>query len=208
MKNLLVFIFLFFAIENSISQEVFFVTGKNLTTYNFKNSFGESNPNLNGGSGSFFELGFTNKTKNERVAYSFGLALNEYNSIGGNSFNHYSWKTNYLGIQTRYYYSLLDRNDLDIVPTIGFNISTLINGQQTIDASVFDLTKEKEFTGVVVTPSLGVQFKYNLSENGFVSFGYNYCRGFNLTNTTDQKLGFSTHQLQFGVHYFINSCCN
>jgi hypothetical protein len=187
MKNLLVFIFLFFAIENSISQEVFFVTGKNLTTYNFKNSFGESNPNLKGGSGSFFELGFTNKTKNERVAYSFGLALNEYNSIGGNSFNHYSWKTNYLGIQTRYYYSLLDRNDLDIVPTIGFNISTLIN---------------------VVTPSLGVQFKYNLSENGFVSFGYNYCRGFNLTNTTDQKLGFSTHQLQFGVHYFINSCCN
>ena len=144
MKNLLVFIFLFFAIENSISQEVFFVTGKNLTTYNFKNSFGESNPNLKGGSGSFFELGFTTKTKNERVAYSFGLALNEYNSIGGNSFNHYSWKTNYLGIQTRYYYSLLDRNDLDIVPTIGFNISTLINGQQTIDASVFDLTKEKE----------------------------------------------------------------
>lgn len=208
MKNILVFIFLCFAIENSFSQEVFFATGKNLTNYNFKNSSGASNPNIKGGSGSFFELGFTTKTKNERNGFSLGLALNEYNNIGGNSFNKYSWETNYLGIQTRFYYSLIERKDFDIIPTIGFNVSTIINGQQTIDASVFDLTKEKEFAGVVATPSIGIQFKYNLSENGFVSFGYNYCRGFNLTNTTDQKLGFSTHQLQFGVHYFINSCCN
>jgi hypothetical protein len=167
-----------------------------------------TNPNIIGGSGAFFELGFTNKTKNENAVYSLGLALNEYNSIGGDSFSRYSWETNYLGIQTRYYYSFFDSQDLDIVPTIGFNISTLINGQQTIDTSVFDLTKEKEFAGVLVTPSLGMQIKYNLSENGFVSFGYNYCRGFNITNTTEQKLGFSTHQLQFGVHYFLNSCCD
>ncbi len=208
MKKLFVILLLCCAYATSFSQEVFFATGKNLTNYNFKNSSGGTNPNIIGGSGSFFELGFTNKTKNENAVYSLGLALNEYNSIGGDSFSRYSWETNYLGIQTRYYYSFFDSQDLDIVPTIGFNISTLINGQQTIDASVFNLTKEKEFAGVVVTPSLGMQIKYNLSENGFVSFGYNYCRGFNLTNTTDQKLGFSTHQLQFGVHYFLNSCCD
>jgi hypothetical protein len=208
MKKLFVILLLFCAFEISFSQEVFFATGKNLTNYNFKNSSGSTNPNIIGGSGSFFEVGFTNKTKNKNAVYSLGLALNEYNSIGGDSFSRYSWETNYLGIQTRYYYSFFDSQDLDIVPTIGFNISTLINGQQTIDASVFDLTKEKEFAGVVVTPSLGIQIKYNLSENGFISFGYNYGRGFNLTNFTDQKLGFSTHQLQFGVHYFLNSCCD
>jgi hypothetical protein len=208
MKKLFVILLLCCAFGTSFSQEVFFATGKNLTNYNFKNSSGMTNPNIIGGSGAFFELGFTNKTKNENAVYSLGLALNEYNSIGGDSFSRYSWETNYLGIQTRYYYSFFDSQDLDIVPTIGFNISTLINGQQTIDTSVFDLTKEKEFAGVLVTPSLGMQIKYNLSENGFVSFGYNYCRGFNITNTTEQKLGFSTHQLQFGVHYFLNSCCD
>ena len=204
MKKLFAILLLCCAFETSFSQEVFFSAGKNLTTYNFKNSSGGTNPNIIGGSGSFFELGFTYKNIFKRNAYfSLGVALNEYNSIGGDSFSRYSWETNYLGIQTKYYYSLIDNLYLDIVPNIGLNISTLINGQQTIDASVFNLTKEKEFAGVVVTPSIGVQFKYNLSEVGFMSFGYNYCRGFNLTNTTDQKLGFSTHQLQFGVHYLF-----
>lgn len=204
MKKLFVILLLCCAFATSFSQEVFFATGKNLTSYNFKNSSGGTNPNIIGSSGSFYELGFTYKNNtNKNAYYGLGLTLNEYNSIGGDSFSRYSWETNYLGIQTKYYYSLIDNIDLDIVPNIGLNIGTLISGQQTIDASVFNLTKEKEFAGVIVTPSIGVQFKYNLSEVGFMSFGYNYCRGFNLTNFTDQKLGFSTHQLQFGVHYLF-----
>ena len=43
-----------------------------------------------------------------------------------------------------------------------------------------------------------------ISSDGFISLGYNYCIGLNPTNTTDQKLSFSTNQLQFGVHYAFN----
>ena len=207
-KNLFVLIVLLSMFQNSFSQEVYFSTGKNFTTYDFKNSTGATNPNLKSGTGNFFELGYSAKTRNERIAYSLGFALNEYNNVGGNSTYIYSWDSQYFGFQSRVSYSLLERSDFDIGPNFGFNVGTIINGEQGINGIYYDLTKEKEFSGLLVTPSIGIQIKYNLSENGFISFGYNYCKGFNLSNSTDQKLAFNTNQLQFGVHYFLSSCCN
>ena len=141
--------------------------------------------------------------KNQKLAYSVGLALNEYNNIGGNSANSYTWKTQYLGAQGGFTYSILDRKDFDILPKFGLNIGTIISGKQTINGTYYDLTNEKEFSGLLITPSLGVQVKYNLSPFGFISLGYSYCKGINLSNSTDQKLSFNTNQLQFGVHYAI-----
>lgn len=193
--------------QSNFAQEVYFATGKNFTTYDFKNSFGDSNPNLKKGTGNFFELGYITKNNNQKLTYSLGFALNDYNNLGGNSTNIYSWDSQYFGIQTRASYSVIDRDDFAIVPNFGLNIGTIISGIQGINGIYYDLTKEKEFSGLVVTPSLGIQIKYNLSAYGYISFGYSYCKGFNLSNSTDQKLSFSTNQLQFGVHYFLNSCC-
>ncbi len=101
-------------------------------------------------------------------------------------------------------YSIINRGDFDILPKLGLNMATIISGKQSINGTYYDLTKEKEFSGLLVTPSLGVQIKYNLSSDGFISFGYNYCIGLNPTNASDQKLSFNTNQLQFGVHYAFN----
>ena len=117
--------------------------------------------------------------------------------------NSYSWNTQYLGVQGGFTYSIFDRKDFDILPKFGLNMGTIISGKQTINGTYYDLTKEKEFSGLLITPSLGVQVKYNLSASGFISLGYSYCKGFNLSNSTDQKLSFNTNQLQFGVHYAI-----
>lgn len=207
-KNVLALIVLLTVLQNSFSQEVYFSSGKNFTTYDYKNSSRGINPNLKKGTGNFFELGYSTKNRYQKIEYSLGFALNEYNNVGGNTTNSYSWISQYFGFQSRMSYSLLDRSDFDIVPNFGLNIGTIINGQQGINGIYYDLTKEKEFSGLLVTPSLGIQVKYNLSGYGYISFGYNYCKGFNLSNSTDQKLSFSTNQLQFGVHYFLSSCCN
>lgn len=203
MKKLLILIVIMCSIKVVHSQEVYFSTGKNFTTYDYKNSSGSSNPNLKSGTGNFFELGFIKPLKNEKFAYSIGLALNEYNNVGGNSVNSYSWSTQYLGAQGGFTYSILERDDFNILPKFGLNLGTIISGKQTINGTYYDLTNEKEFSGLLITPSLGLQVKYNLSASGFISLGYNYCKGFNLSNSTDQKLSFNTNQLQFGVHYAI-----
>lgn len=203
MKKLLILIVIMCSLQSVHSQEVYFSAGKNFTTYDYKNSSGASNPNLKSDTGNFFELGFIKPLKNEKFAYSLGLALNEYNNVGGNSVNSYSWNTQYLGAQGGFTYSILDRKDFDILPKFGLNMGTIISGKQTINGTYYDLTKEKEFSGLLITPSLGIQVKYNLSASGFISLGYSYCKGFNLSNSTDQKLSFNTNQLQFGVHYAI-----
>jgi hypothetical protein len=203
MKKLLILIVIMCSLQSVHSQEVYFSAGKNFTTYDYKNSSGASNPNLKSGTGNFFELGYIKPLQNEKFAYSVGLALNEYNNVGGNSVNSYTWNTQYLGAQGGFTYSILDRGDFDILPKFGLNMGTIISGKQTINGTYNDLTQEKEFSGLLVTPSLGVQVKYNLSASGFISLGYSYCKGFNLSNSTDQKLSFNTNQLQFGVHYAI-----
>ena len=203
MKKLLILIVIMCTLQSVHSQEVYFSAGKNFTTYDYKNSSGASNTNLKSGTGNFFELGYIKPLNNEKFAYSVGLALNEYNNVGGNSVNSYTWNTQYLGAQGGFTYSILDRGDFDILPKFGLNMGTIISGKQTINGTYYDLTKEKEFSGLLVTPSLGVQVKYNLSASGFISLGYSYCKGFNLSNSTDQKLSFNTNQLQFGVHYAI-----
>lgn len=204
MKKLALLLTFFFATQTSFAQEVYFYTGKNFTTYDYKNSSGATNLNLKNGTGNFYELGYTHPLSNEKTNIHLGLALNEYNSVGGNNTNSYSWDTQYLGIQSRASYSLIDRRkSYDILPHIGINMSTIISGKQTINGTYFDLTKEKEFSGLLVTPSLGVQVKYNLAAAGYISLGYDYCKGINLSNSTTQKLGFSTSQLQFGIHYVI-----
>ena len=201
MKKLLILIVIMCSLQSVHSQEVYFSAGKNFTTYDYKNSSGASNPNLKSGTGNFFELGYIKPLQNEKFAYSVGLALNEYNNVGGNSVNSYTWNTQYLGAQGGFTYSILDRGDFDILPKFGLNMGTIISGKQTINGTYNDLTQEKEFSGLLVTPSLGVQVKYNLSASGFISLGYSYCKGFNLSNSTDQKLSFNTLTNSEGISY-------
>lgn len=187
------------------SQEIYFKTGMNFTTYDFKNSSGNSNPNLKSGTGAFYEVGYNKNLKYDRFSYSMAIALNEYNNTGGNTANSYNWNTQYLGVQSRLYYSYLKGKDYDLLSTIGLNASSLLRGKQQINETYYDLTKEKEFTGFLLSPSIGVQFKYNVTNFGYVSLGYNYVKSYNLTNSTNQKLGFTTNQLQFGVHFELKS---
>jgi outer membrane protein OmpA-like peptidoglycan-associated protein len=205
MKKLFIASVLLCFIHTIQAQEVYFYSGKNFTTYDFTNSSGNSNPNLKSGTGAFYEVGYNNNLKYDRLSYSLAVALNEYNNTGGNTANSYNWNTQYLGVQTRLFYSYLKGKDYDFLSTIGLNASSLLSGKQQINGTYYDLTKEKEFTGFLLSPSIGLQFKYNVANLGYVSLGYNYVRSYNLTNSTNQKLGFTTNQLQFGVHFELKS---
>ena len=203
------FILLFFGIfifQTAKSQEIYLNLGKNFTSYDFKNSDGQVNSDLKSSNGNSYEIGYFAHLDQSKISYALGIALNEYNAIGGDTANSYSWNTEYLGLQGRLSYSIIDsgRSNFDIIPNFGLNAATLISGKQQISSTYYDLTKENEFSGLILTPSAGIELKYGLSSSGFLSLGYNYCKGFNLSNSTDQKLSFNTHQLQFGVHFNIN----
>jgi hypothetical protein len=189
----------------SFGQEAYFSMGRNFTTYDYTNSEGESNENLEGSSGSSYELGYV-FSLGEKFGLAAGLTLNAFNATGGTMASNYSWKTNYLGLQGVAKYTVLgdSRSNFGLSLNFGVNVNHIINGQQKINGQTFDLTNEDEFKGIFVQPLLGLDARYYIIRNLALGVGYHYSKSFGLTNSTPQNLNFNNSQLQFNIIMSLN----
>jgi hypothetical protein len=208
MKKLIFTLLFTLSVSGVYSQEIYFLTGKNYTTYQLRYQGAETVNQLDKkGSGSSYEIGLALPIKVQRLAfdnnldYIVGLNLNQFNASAGNQNNHYSWDTEYIGITNALKFSFVQTDHVDIAVKGGFTTATLISGSQKINNSKFDLHNQKDFNGIIVSPLLGLQAICNLSEYGYLSLGYNYSRSFSLTNTTEKKVSFLNHQILFGISF-------
>ena len=195
----------------AISQEIFLKSGKNFTKYNYKNSSGQNLVGLESSSGSNYELGVeffldgTNNSLESRYSYSVSLTLNQFNAKGGNINNTYVWNTNYLGIQNMVYASILktQKRFMNFKAKAGFNMATIVSGEQFINNVVYDLKKYKEFKGVIIQPTIGADFRFEINRELNVNFGYSLSKAFNISNKSSEKLSFTNNQLQLGLTYTL-----
>lgn len=209
MKILLLFMMTLFTSHFVISQEIFFKTGKNFTDYNYKNSLGKTVSDLVDSRGSNYEFGvefFLDDSENSldsKLSYSASLCLNQFNAKGGNVNNTYVWNTNYFGIQNMAYVSVLRSREFNYNLKIkaGFNTSTILNGQQSIDNVVYDLKKYPEFKGVFVQPIIGLDFRLKLNREFSINYGYSFSKAYNVSNKSSEKLSFTNNQIQLGIQY-------
>ena len=58
MKQILSITLIVFAFNFSLGQEVYLNVGRNFTTYDYTNTQGDENPNLESSSGNFYEVGY------------------------------------------------------------------------------------------------------------------------------------------------------
>jgi hypothetical protein len=208
MKKITLLLLFLFLVNTAYSQQIYFLTGRNYTKYKIRYNGSET---VNGlekkGEGDSYEIGLAIPIKVQRLAfdnnlnYTVGLTLNQYNAESGDLSTNYTWKTEYIGVQNALVYSFVKSNHLDVAVKGGFNVATLLHGNQTINNTRFHLDNQKDFNGVVVSPLLGLQVKCNLSEYGYLSLGYNYSRSFSLTNHSDKKLSFLINQIVFGISF-------
>lgn len=205
MKKILLLVLVSLTIQTIKAQEIYFNTGKNFTVYSFNdNSTNNSHFNLQSGSGNFYEIGYSMPLNFENFNYSFGISLNEFNAIGNSLTNSYSWDTDYLGVTNSLNYSLFNDDNFDIAVKGGVGFSSIIYGKQKTNGTYSDLLSQKEFSGIFVQPLIGFQTKYNISNNGYFSVGYNFSKSINLLNNTEEHLSFNNHQFQFGIHFITN----
>lgn len=202
MRKLLILMVFVFSFTEMHSQEIYLQTGKNFTSYNYKSDTSLS-PNLQAGSGNFYEIGYIMSLNNEKLKYAVGLGLNEYNAIVGNAINSYSWNTQYIGVQNTFSIAFVKASGFEASANAGLGINTLIYGKQNINGQYLDLSSQKEFSGLWLAPKLGLQASYNVENDIFLSLGYGYSKSFNLTNSTAEKLSFNNNQIQFGVHFMF-----
>lgn len=205
MKKILLIVLVSLTFQSIRAQEIYFNTGKNYTGYSFKGSSNNSSQfKLHSGTGNFYEVGYALLLNNENFNYSFGLCLNEYNATGNSLTNSYAWDTSYMGVTNAISYTFYYDDNFDVSVKGGFGISTIIYGKQRINEMYLDLISQQEFSGIFIQPLLGLQAKYNVSNDYYLSFGYNYSKSINLFNNTDEQLSFNNHQFQFGIHFALD----
>lgn len=191
------------------AQELFLSTGKNFTTYNYKNSQGVTNSNLRSGEGSFYQLGMDFKLSktadSDKLTYAVSVVYNQFNAVGGTSTDNYSWKTNYLGVQNALNFTFIEiSNSFKVKTKLGVAASTIINGEQNINNVIHDISKHEEFSGIVLQPNISVDFQYTITQNIKISGGYEFSKVFNTSNSSAEELSFTNNQIHFGLHFPLN----
>lgn len=202
-KSKLILLF-FLGFVHGYSQEFYFQTGKNFTKYTFVSADGTKNSDFQTNAGSSFEVGYLRPFKNKKFSYNLGLVLDEYNAIYSSNSNIYRWQTEYIGVQNSLQCNFIETTYFSVDAKVALNLDTIIYGKQEINGVIYDLLNEKEFSGLMLVPMLGIQVKSKLSEFAYLSLGYNYSKSFNISNRTDEKVFFNTSQIQIGIHLKIN----
>lgn len=210
--NLKLILILFFCSYSAISQEIFIKAGNNFTKYNYKDSAGTALSGFEGSSGSNYDLGVeffldgVDSSLESPLSYSVSLSYNQFNDRIGTDGTLYVWNTNYLGIQNMVYITLfkLPQDYFSLKLKGGINMSTILNGQQYINNVVYNLANYREFKGLTMQPTAGIDLRLEFSRDFFVNVGYSYSNVFNASNTTSEKLSFTNNQLQFGISFLYN----
>lgn len=202
-KKILLLIFTFSFFNFTFAQKAHINYGQNFTKYDYKNSNGDPNPNLRTASGTSFEFGYEFPLKNYRkLKYDVSITLNQYNAKGGDVNNIYSWETSYLGIDNDLNYCIYQQGDnFQIIANIGFGFTSIIKGEQAINTILYNITKEKEFSGLFIKPFTGIDIRYQLSDNMQIKVGYSISRVMHLSNKIEEKLAFNNNQIQFGLYF-------
>ncbi len=207
-KKTFLFIFAFCVYNFSFAQKASIHYCQNLTKFDYKDSNGYSNPNLRGDSGSAFEIEYEMPLKKykkidlSKFNYTFGISFDHYNAKGGDLNNSYNWKTSYIGVNNNLSYCVYQYGeDLKLIANGGFGFATIIKGEQSINGVVYNIIKEKEFSGIMIKPFAGIDISYQLTENIQLKLGYTLSRSMRLFNKNDEKLAFNNNQVQLGLYF-------
>jgi len=202
MKKRILFLFCLFS-STIFSQGVFFKMGKNYTSFSYKNTSPMTEKIKINGTGSSYELGYNLPLKYKDFSWSSSITLNDYNATGESRINNLEWKTSYIGLQNTIDYQFFDSFYLFISAQAGLNLSTIVYGKQQINNSANSLMGNKDFSGLLLQPTLGVNAKYYISKTGYLSLGCNLAKSYSL-NPTPDKVSFNTYQILFGGYFELN----
>jgi hypothetical protein len=204
MKQLHFIMLLFITVTAANAQGYYFNLGQNFTTYDYKNSLGERNSNVKPDNGIMADFGYQWIISNDRKwAYKAGLSYQQFNATGRNVAFDYSWNTNYLGIQNTISYELYTTNSKEVTVKInaGFTGTSIINGEQMIDNTSYDLTKQEEFKGFFFQPHAGLENDYYINESIRIGIGYRFSKAFRISSNAPESLNFMNNTIYLNFKY-------
>jgi hypothetical protein len=206
MKQLHFIMLLFITGTAANAQGYYFNLGQNFTTYDYKNSSGQRNSNIKSDNGLMVDFGYQWIVSNDRKwQYKAGLSYQQFNAIGRNVAFAYSWNSNYLGIQNSISYEIYTTYGKEVTVKInsGFTGTTIINGEQTIDNTSYDLTRQEEYKGLFLQPHIGLENDYYINESIRLGIGYRFSKAIRIGSNAPESLNFTNNTFYLNFKYTI-----
>jgi hypothetical protein len=203
MKKQLFILIAFFSISNVYAQDIFIGTAKNFTSYDFtvNNLTETASLDYRAGSGNFYEIGYSPNDSNKNLSYLVSLTYNEFNAAASKDLSSYSWSTGYLGLQNVIEYSFFEsKKGIKLSINAGINVAHIIKGEQFTNTAFYDITDNKDFTGLLLQGIIGLNTKYDISKDVNCTLGCNLSKAKSAGST---QLTMNTLQFKFGLHYYL-----
>ncbi len=205
MKKITLLFFLFVGI-NSFSQQLYIEAGKTMSSFEYKNSEGNSLDNLHATSQSFMTMGYRNQIFTKNLYGSLGTSYAGYGAIGSDDTvgNFFEWNMNYLEFNVGLDYELFTANKFKFYLKGTASIELMLQGTQTLNNMVIDLKNNDDFDKTLFDFRGGFGASHAISDQLSFYVQFMYGRSLKLkdgtANTDDQEeLRLVSKNVSFGL---------
>lgn len=197
---------------NSYGQQLFMDVGRTMSSFDYKNSQGETLDNLLAKPNTYLSIGYRDNLNDDKTLFfSLGGTYNGYGAIGSDRTldNYFEWDLTYLGLNAGLDLKVFGVRDFSFYLKGSASVEFLIQGTQTVNNQVFNLVGEKEFNNNIFFMRGGLMMTYPISRNTLITAGYSIGKTVLLSkgNATDkEELKLIAHQFGFGVIINLPNC--
>ena len=202
--NLLIFFVPFVLSGQSINFEI----GQTTSFYSHKTQSPEINFFTT--TGQSFRFSYSKEFLNNHEV-SFGISLEQANSIGRVINTELIYDTRFLGVFTKLDYRIISVanrkfcascTNIQLFATIGGQLSSLVAGTQKINESTFNLKGVEDFKGIWISPLIGLKLRFDASDLVSLYGAYEFIP---MINITDNKEKFKINQsiIIFGFRLWL-----
>ena len=188
------------------AQQLYVEGGKTMSSFDYKNSQGNSLDNLQATAHSFIAIGYRNQLLIKNLHLSFGTSYAGYGAIGSDDTvgNYMEWATNYLGVNVGIDYELFKVNETKFYIKGTNSVAFLLQGTQTFNNRVIDLKNRDDFDKTLFNFRAGFGFSHPISENLSLYAQYMHGRSLNLSEGTantpsQEELRIVSDNISFGL---------
>lgn len=188
------------------AQQLYVEGGKTMSSFDYKNSQGNSLDNLQATAHSFIAIGYRNQLLIKNLHLSFGTSYAGYGAIGSDDTvgNYMEWATNYLGVNVGIDYELFKVNETKFYIKGTNSVAFLLQGTQTLNNRVIDLKNRDDFDKTLFNFRAGFGFSHPISENLSLYAQYMHGRSLNLSEGTantpsQEELRIVSDNISFGL---------
>jgi len=197
-------------VSTVFSQQIFVEGGKISSSFEFKNSQGIQLENLQSTTSTYLGIGYNHRLFFDDLRLAVGVAYNSYGAIGSDAAvsNYFEWDVDYVGLNVGLEYDAFQISDFSfyVKGSVGYEI--IVQGTQTINNQVFNITGVEEFDDSPIFFRAGAGFSYPVLPTVEAYVQYLYGKSTALkddTNNSNEELNIRSHMIGIGLRINIQS---